>query len=130
MEAMRDKMKNIRNSKPRNMKSKSDISDMESQPASKKPKISQCLPRFPVPPVLPASEDDASYARHIKRLQLEAKKPSPDKQVIATLMHLTYPLRRHEILEKPKPIVEILKVYAPLKKVEQVHVYACYICIN
>ena len=97
------------------MKSKAHLQSLI--PAAKKPKISSCLP---VPPVLPKSEDDASYTRHLKRLQLEGKKPSPDNCVIATLMDVTYPLRGHEILEKPKWIAEILKVYPPLKNIEQV----------
>ena len=122
MEAMRDKMKNIRNSKTRSTKIKHDMESLI--PPAKKQKTTQCLPRFPVPPVLPASEDDASYA---KRLQLEWKKPSPDKHTISTLMDLTYPLRHKEIVEKPQQIVEILKVYAPLKKIEEV----CYtICMK
>ena len=115
---MRDKIKNIRNSKPRSMKSKAHLESLI--PAAKKPKTSPCLPRFPVPPVLPKSEDDASYTRHLKRLQLEGKKPSPDKHVVTTLMDVTYPLRRHEILEKPK---RIPKIYPPLKNIEQVHMY-------
>lgn len=117
---MRDKMKNIRNSKPRSMKSKSHMESLI--PTAKKPKTSPCLPRFPVPPILPKSEDEASYARHIKRLQLEGKKLSPDKHVIATLMDVTYPWRRHEILEKPKQIIEVLKFYPPLKNIEQVYI--------
>ena len=122
---MRDKMKNIRNSKTRSTKIKHDMESLI--PAAKKQNSTQCLPRFPVPPVLPASEDDASYARHIKRLQLEWKKPSPDRHTISTLMDLTYPLRHKEIVEKPQQIVEILKVYAPLKKIEEV----CYtICMK
>ena len=117
---MRDKMKNIRNSKPRSIKSKAHQESLI--PAAKKPKISPCLPRFPVPPVLPKSEDDASYTRHLKRLQLEGKRQSPDKHVVATLMDVTYPLRRHEILEKPKRIAEVLKVYPPLKNIKQVSI--------
>ena len=95
-----------------------------------KPKTLPCLPRFPVPPVLPKSEDDASYTRHLKRLQLEGKKPSPDKHVVTTLMDVTYPLRRHEILEKPKRIAEMLKIYPPLKNIEQVHIYTMCKKIN
>jgi len=38
-------------------------------PAAKKQKTSQTLPRFPIPPVPPASEDSVSYARHVKLLR-------------------------------------------------------------
>lgn len=120
---MRDKIKNIRNSKPRSMKSKSHMESLT--PTAKKPRTSPCLPRFPVPPTLPKSEDEASYARHIKRLQLEGKKLLPDKHVITTLMDVTYPLRRQEILEKSKRIIEMLKVYPPLKNIKHCMQCAC-----
>lgn len=123
VEAMRDKMKNIRNAKPRHKK------DREMEEASiptKKPKLP--FPRYPVAPTIPPSEDEASCARHMKFLQLEYQKASPDKHIINSLMDRTYPFRRKEMLQQPKPIQQILKDYPPLKKIEQVaacmlHIY-------
>ena len=43
------------------------------------------------------------------------QKVSPDKHTINTLMDRTYPFRR-EILERPKPIQQILKDFPTLKK--------------
>lgn len=109
VEAMRDKMKNIRNVKPRNKRSP----NAESPPT--KQQKTQYLPRRPVQPKIPPSEDIASCQKHVKVLQLESQKPSPDKQTIRNLMDLTYPLRRQEIYEGME-IATILKVYPPLKK--------------
>lgn len=108
-------MKYIRNVKPRNKRP----SDVESPP-TKQQKM-QYLPRYPVQPKIPQSEDIASSQRHVKLIQLESKKPSPDKRTIKSLMDLTYPFRRNEILQKGMEIAEILKVYPPLKKIDQVY---------
>lgn len=113
VEAMRDKMKNIRNVKPRTKRPPNAES-----PPTKQQKI-QYLPRCPVQPKILPSEDLASCQRHVKMLQLESQKPSPDKHTIRNLMDLTYRLRRQEI-EKGMEITAILKVYPPLKKIDQV----------
>lgn len=118
MEAMRDKMKNIRNTKPRAKRPATKDNPSNTVP-NKKQKMA-FLPKYPVPPKISLSEDDASYGRHVKRLQLEAQKPSPDKQTVRTLMNVTYPFRRNEILEKGMEISEVLKMYPPLKKIDQV----------
>ena len=89
----------------------------------KKQKHSMPFPRYPVAPTILSSEDEASCARHAKFLQLEYQKVSPDKHAINSLMDRTYPFRRQEILECPKPIQQILKVYPPLKKIDQVVIY-------
>ena len=112
VEAMRDKMKNIRNVKPRTKRPPNAES-----PPTKQQKI-QYL-RCPVQPKILPSEDLASCQRHVKMLQLESQKPSPDKHTIRNLMDLTYRLRRQEI-EKGMEITAILKVYPPLKKIDQV----------
>ena len=117
MEAMKDKMKNIRNVKPRHKKAHE---NEESSIPTKKQKRSMPFPRYSVAPTIPPSEDEASCVRHTKFLQLEYQKVSPDKHTINTLMDRTYPFRRQEILECPKPIQQILKVYPPLKKIDQV----------
>jgi len=120
VEAMKDKMKNIRNVKPRH---KRVHENEESSIPTKKRKHSTPFPRYPVVPTIPPSEDEASCVRHKKLLQLEYQKISPDKHTITTLMDRTYPFRRQDILECPKPIQEILKVYPPLKKIDQVTIY-------
>lgn len=110
---MRDKMKNIRNVKPRSKRPQDGEKSPSTMPA-KQQKI-QYLPRYPIPLKIVLSEDNTSYQRHIKMLQLEAQKASPDKCTIASLMSLTYPYRRQEILEKGMEIADILKIYPPLK---------------
>ena len=117
MESMKDKMKNIRNVKPRHKRAMEN--DGKKASPVKKPKL-QHFPKYPVAPVIPPGEDEASCARHIKLLQLEHQKPSPNKHIVATLMNRTFPFRRREIIEQPKPITQILKNYPPLKKAEQV----------
>ena len=112
-------MKNIRNVKPRHKKVL-EKDDPEEKPLPvKKPKL-QHFPKYPEAPAIPPGKDEASCARHIKLLQLEHQKPSPDKHVVATLMSRTFAFRRHEIIEQPKPITQILKTYPSLKKAEQV----------
>ena len=113
VEAMKDKMKNIRNAKPRHKKAHE---NEEISIPTKKQKFNMPFPRYPVTPTIPPSEDEASCVRHTKFLQLEYQKVSTDKHTINTLMDRTYPFRRQEILECPKPIQQILKVYPPLKK--------------
>ena len=112
-------MKNIRNVKPRSKRAQDEEKSLSAMPA-KQQKI-QYLQRYPIPPKIVLSEDNASYQRHIKMLQLESQKTSPDKRTIANLMSLTYPFRRQEILEKGMEIANILKIYPPLKKIDQVH---------
>ena len=86
VEAMKDKMKNIRNVKPRHKKVHE---NEESSIPTKKQKYSTPFPRYPVAPTIPPSEDEASCVRHIKFLQLEYQKVSPDKYTINTLMDRT-----------------------------------------
>ena len=121
---MRDKMKNICNVKPRHKKVLENNSQEEKPLPVKKQKLKH-FPNFPEAPAIPPGEDEASCARHIKLLQLEHQKPSPDKHVVATLMSRTFAFRRREIIEQPKPIPQILKTYPSLKKAEQVRI-CCY----
>jgi len=46
------------------------------------------LPKYPVPLKISLSEDDAFYGRHMK---IETQKPSLNKQMIRSLMNVTYP---------------------------------------
>ena len=120
VEAMKDKMKNIRNVKPRHKRAPE---NEESSAPPKKQKYSMPFPRYPVAPTIPTSEDEAACVRHIKFLQLEYQKVSPDKYTIKSLMDRIYPFRRQEILKCPQPIQQILKDYPPLKKIDQVFNY-------
>ena len=120
VEGMKDKMKNIRNVKPRHKRAPE---NEESSAPPKKQKYSMPFPRYPVAPTIPISEDEAACVKHIKFLQLEYQKASPNKHTINSLMDRTYPFRRQEILKCPKPIQQILKVYPPLKKIDQVFNY-------
>ena len=127
-------MKNIRNVKPRHKKVLENDSQEEKPLPVKKQKLKH-FPNFPEAPAIPPGEDEASCVRHIKLLQLEHQKPSPDKHVVlehqkpspdkhvvATLMSRTFAFRRREIIEQPKPIPQILKTYPSLKKAEQVRI--------
>ena len=44
--------------------------------------------------ILPTGEDTASQQRHLKVIQSELKKVSPNKQVVKELMKHTFPIRR------------------------------------
>ncbi len=98
-----------------------DKSDTEEEPLAKKPrKLFQQFPRSPAAPGIPPGEDKASYLRHLKMLQHEERKVSPDKRVISDIMRRTYPFRRQDILEQPQPIEKLLQTYPSLKRSEQV----------
>ena len=77
-------------------------------------------PQLPAAPLFPPGEDSASCKRHLKMLQQEERKVSPDKRVISELMRRTYPFRRQEILEQPQLVVNLLQTYPSLKCSEQV----------
>ena len=68
----------------------------------------------------PVGEDNASHMRHLKMLQLEERKVSPDRNVISDLMKRTFHYRRLEIIEEPKMVQQLTKVYPSLKRCNQV----------
>ena len=113
---MRDKMKNIRNVKPRH---KRPSIDSTPTPPSKWSKQNH-FKKYSLLPVIPPGEDEAACLRHIKKLQLEYQKITPDRHVVAALMNRTYPFRRKQILEEQNALPQILKDYPPLKKSEEV----------
>lgn len=112
-------MKYLRNTKPR----KTPIKDGEEAPiAHKKPKAQ--LPaaiHLPAANEPPAGEDKASHTRHIKMLQMEERKLSPDKNIVADLMKRSFYYRRIEICEEPQLVQQLLKIYPSLKRCDQVH---------
>lgn len=121
--------KYLRNNKPRStssgtgsvkLETKSENGEMEEPPAKKKRIDHPQYPKSPAAPVIPAGEDQASHRRHLKILQLEENKVTPNKRTVADLMARTYPFRRQEILEQPQLLEQLLKTYPSLKRPEQV----------
>ena len=109
-------MKYIRNVKPRHKRPPVDVVPA---PSAKRPK-ENFTKKYSLFPMIPPGEDEAASLRHIKKLQLEYQKTSPDKHVAAVLMRRTYPFRRKKILEEQTALSQILKLYPPLKKSEEV----------
>lgn len=72
------------------------------------------------PPEIPPGEDETSFKRHNKVLQMEYKKSKPNMAVVTSLMERTYAFRRADILANPSVITEILSKYPFLQNVEQV----------
>ena len=125
VEALKDKMKYLRNAKPRpRKKPRSEISgdeDTSDEPPAKKERKQYIqYPRSPAAPLILSGEDKGSHSRHTKMLQLEEHKVSPDTKVVSDLMRRTYAFRRQEILEQPQPIQHLLQRYPSLKRAEQV----------
>lgn len=116
-------MKYLRNAKPK-VANKASVKDPEqdemARPPPKKRKEFEQLPKVPMAPTIPLGEDVASHNRHVKVLQQEEKKMSPNKCIISDLMAKTYPFRRREILDEPQAIQQLLVTYPSLKRSEQV----------
>lgn len=81
--ALRDKMKYLRNVKPRRKtKDSKEVPSAQKKPRAHYPQA-QSVPAT-LQPV--AGEDKASHLRHVKMLQMEERKVSPDKNAITELM--------------------------------------------
>ena len=130
-EALKDKIKYLRNAKLRPMKRppsdtdevgatgaewKRDDGEEESLVKKPRKEFKQYL-QSPAAPLFPPGEDRASCRRHLKMLQQEERKV---KKVISELMRRTYPFRRQETLEQPQLVVDLLQAYPSLKRSEQV----------
>jgi len=50
-------------------------------------------------PSIPAGEDQTSFDRHNRVLQLQFSKSNRNGAIIKELMDITYPMRRREIIE-------------------------------
>ena len=111
--------------KPERPGEEHEFDDQDEPPPKKSRKEFVQFPRSPAAPLIPCGEDKVSHDRHVKILHLEERKVAPNLKVISYLMRKTYPFRRKEILEHPKPIEELLETYPALKRCEQV----C-ICFN
>lgn len=118
-EALRDKLKYLRNFGKKKVKKESD----GDSPLPKKPKID--YKQFPVinhEPSIPAGEDSVSNGRNQKMLIMEEKKVNPNKKIISTLMERTYAFRRKDIMKTSRPLNEVLKLYPSLKRLDQVRI--------
>lgn len=68
------------------------------------------------PPIAPPpGEDEESFKRHQKFLQMEVKKVNPNQNVIDDLMERIFTFRRQDIIQKAVSVTETLKTYPSLK---------------
>jgi len=117
---MSDRMKNIRNAKPRGASKRPLNADTECAVVKKPRREFKQFPKLLESPVIPAGEDEHSYKRHMQLLKHEEGKISPDKHAINSLMTKTYALRRQKILKEHQPLKELLKDCPSLKRCNQV----------
>ena len=59
----------------------------------------------------PAGEDEVSFARHNRRIKAESIKPHPNRGIVKELMKVIYAIRREDINDNCKTVVEILNDY-------------------
>ena len=90
-------------------------SDIKRRYKGKCPSLDSML----VPNVQHPGEDKSSHDRHVKLMQLEERKVSPNTNILNDLMKRTFSLRRTEIVDKPQPIQQILS-YPSLRRYNQV----------
>jgi len=118
---MTDKMKNLRNTKPRGASKRPSDVDHSAMHVAKKPRIEfKQFPKVLEAPVVPVGEDEHSYKRHLQVLKHEQGKVSPDRNVINSLMTKTFAIRRQRILNEHQPVKQLLKDYPSLKRCDQV----------
>ena len=124
IEALKDKMKYIRNAKPRGLGGvKRQPSSDEQHDLIENPAKRQFKPQYPTHSavnLVPLGEDKASHDRHVKFLHSEERKLTPNAGVCRELMRKTYPTRRADILNNPKCLTELLKMYPSLRRADQV----------
>ena len=127
MEDLKNKMKYLRNAKPKN--TKTELGENQGEPKTKKQRVEpKHLPRKPTEiPEIPIGEDLESCERNIKFLQKEEKKKVVNQCIIENLMQRTFAFRRKEIIDTPTAIVNIIRRYPSLRRPQQVnyrvHVY-------
>ena len=73
-------------------------------------------------------EDEVSFQRHNKALQLEYKKTRPNPQVVRELMTTTFAMRRADLLSKAYDVLTVFEKYPFLNDVDQV--LCCYVCTS
>ena len=90
--ALQDRMKYYRNydSSKRSTRKAEEVT--EEQPPLKKTKVfkHRDCPKPPAMPELPLGEDQASFTRHVKFLQSEARKVHPNQQVVTFSFEFVY----------------------------------------
>ncbi len=90
--------------------------DDNEQPQKKVRKEYKQFPQMTSEPPIPPGEDEASNNRHQRMLLMEEKKVAPNIRTISLLMTRTVAFRRRDILQEPKPLKDILKVFPSLKR--------------
>ena len=137
MDGLRDKMKYLRNAKPRGIKREAadeyKVTEHESE-GSGPPNKKQYKGKYPsaesmiITSMEATGEDKNSHDRHVKLMQLEERKVSPDLNILADLMKRTFSIRRTEIIDEPQPVHQLLKAYPSLRRSNQV-IQLSYICL-
>lgn len=98
VQALRDKMKSLRNAKPRN--TKRELADAVTSPIKK-----QFKGKFPsTSKVQVTGEDKSSHEKHLQLLKDQEKEKCPDIDVVNGLMKRTFSMRGAEIVDNPIPI--------------------------
>ena len=87
------------------------------RPQHKQPPKRKCLT---VLPDLPPGEDEVSFERHNRVLQVEWKKSSRNALVVEELMTRTFALRRKRIIENPSDVQTLLSTFPFLQQLEPV----------
>ena len=81
----------------------------------------------PRPPELqpPADYDDSSatYEMNLRMLQVEEKKPNPNRETVMNLMEKTFFIRRQTILKAPTSVSRLLETFPSLRNHIQVSMY-------
>ena len=98
------------------------VDDDESQPAAKKPKLSDRYPSLTLSDV----SDEETIARIQLALDKELSNPKPNKQSILELMEQSYSHRRFFVTKKAKCVREILTKYPAFKRPDVVSAYYVY----
>ena len=116
IEALRSKMKYLRGAgKPKFSKK---ITAISGEPPKKKRKQDFRVSQPPAAP--PPGEDEESFKRHQKFLQLELKKVNPNQTVIGDVMERTFTFRHQDIIQRAASVTETLKTYPSLRRLDQV----------
>jgi len=116
-EALRIRLKYLRNYQGKSKKAK-----VEGQDHQKPPKIPKIIK--PNPPIYLSlddwHEDDTTRKRSITILQQTCKQKDPSMHIISEFMAKTFKSRRSQVIENPCPVSVLLKDYPGLKYYSQV----------
>lgn len=119
---LEDKLTYLRNCKTR---------QMYKPPASRKRNSFVFTPR---PPELrpPADYDDSSatYEMNLRMLQVEERKPNPNREMVMSLMEKTFFIRRRNILKALTSVSSLLETFPSLRNYIQVSTYMCILIVG